>query len=88
LASHTSFPPSSSFLQTFFSEALLKQDAQAAEDKEKADGAAMPEPEGDWTVTGGVDHGWHGGLGQVYKYPGDAKRSARHRLLVNSAFPG
>ncbi|GAA95389.1 uncharacterized protein L969DRAFT_44592 [Mixia osmundae IAM 14324] len=27
-----------------------------------------------WTTRGGLDQGWHGGLGLVFRYPGDARK--------------
>lgn len=62
------------FLKTFFSETLLASDEAESAEKEKHDGQAAYEPEGQWTTTGGNDNGWHAGLGQIYKYPGDPKR--------------
>jgi hypothetical protein len=35
---------------------------------------AVTEDEASWTTSEGTDHGYHGGLGQIHKYPGDPKK--------------
>ena len=70
--------------KTFYSEYLIKQSlgvttstsngkqVELAEFREKdKDFTSLDEG---WTTISGIDNGWHGGLGQIYKYPGDPKR--------------
>ena len=69
--------------RTFYSEVLVneegekKTEAQPAVsliDMEEKDPKAAEQSE--WTTVSGVEGGWHAGLGQIYKYPGDPKKCA------------
>ena len=73
-------------VKTFFSETMLAAESSAPKSEEKAPPApslidfdektdsAEPVEKEDWNIRSGVGVGWHGGLGQVYKYPGDPKK--------------
>lgn len=71
----------SSFIKTFYSEALLAVDTS----EDKMEGQPS-EAEGEWTTSGGIEGAWHTGLGQIYKYPGDPKRSAHLLRCMLSIF--
>lgn len=69
--------------RTFYSEVLVNEEGEKkAEpqpavsliDMEEKDPKAAEQSE--WTTVSGLQGGWHAGLGQIYKYPGDPKKCA------------
>ena len=65
--------------RTFYSEVLVDEDGEKkAEpavsliDVEDKDPKASDQAE--WNTVSGLEKGWHAGLGQIYKYPGDSKK--------------
>lgn len=44
------------------------------DDKVNEKGKGREEEGNEWTTGSGIDHGFHGGLGMMFKYPGDPKK--------------
>lgn len=68
-------------LKTYYSEVLvsgpsIKGKERAIDDDEPTSPGPLIDAEStpDFTVRGGLNHGWHGGLGLVYKFPGDPRK--------------
>jgi len=72
-------------LNTFYSEVLVSESPAAAngkgKERERNDEGLLEKPTlidaastPDFTTNGGLGNGWHGGLGLVYKFPGDPRK--------------
>lgn len=65
--------------RTFYSEVLAAEGMESNAEPSPVSLIDMEEKDSkpetpEYTTVSGIGKGWHGGLGQVFKYPGDPKK--------------